>query len=548
MSSLIGYTRWHVPHLSAVPFFTSFTGVLQLGHARISSNSASIGTLETIAFCAKIPLPMRIFRAASIAFAAVLLLAPRSALAQKNSALAQNNSALAQNNSALAQTGAEAYYDFLMARHLEAAGDSKGAQAQLEKAVASDPKSAEVRAELAAFFLRRDDGDNAERVAKDALQLGDDNSEAHRVLGMLYAAKSEDTGRGQAAQAQAADLVKQAIAHLERVVENPAGLTDLNLQYTLGRLYTRAGMADKAIASLTRVVNENPLSVQGRLSLAQAYVVAHDMNNAIAALEEIVEDEPRVANMLGQFQEQAGRLKDAADSYTKALAVAPNSRELKVRRIAALIGAKEFQRASEFAAQAQMQHPDDLRFPQLRAHALQQSGDSARAIAVLEPVARSNPNDATTQLALADLYSNTGRKADAERTVRQLVTLEPGNADGLNYLGYLLADSGKQLDEAIRLVRRALDIEPDNPNYLDSLGWAYYRRGDYDQAEKYLAPAAQQMPRNATVQEHLGDILAKRNRWADAIAAWTRALQADEGEVNKAAVEKKIADARGKVR
>jgi Flp pilus assembly protein TadD len=128
------------------------------------------------------------------------------------------------------------------------------------------------------------------------------------------------------------------------------------------------------------------------------------------------------------------------------------------------------------------------------------------------------------------------------------VALEPGNADALNYLGYLLADSGKQLDEAIRLVRRALDLEPNNPNYFDSLGWAYYRRGDYDQAEKFIVSAAQQMPRNATVQEHLGDVLAKRNRWADAIAAWTRALQGDEGDINKAVVEKKIADARGKVR
>ena len=219
-----------------------------------------------------------------------------------------------------------------------------------------------------------------------------------------------------------------------------------------------------------------------------------------------------------------------------------------MRRIAALIGAKDFQRAADFAGQAQTQHPDDLRFPQLRAQALLQMGDAARAITVLEPVAKANPNDATTQLSLADLYATTGRKNDAERTVRQLVALEPGNADALNYLGYMLADRGQQLDEAIRLVRKALDIEPNNPNYLDSLGWAYYRRGDYDQAEKYLAPAAQQMPRNATVQEHMGDMLAKRGRWQDAIAAWTRALQGDEGDVNKAAVEKKIYDARGKVR
>ena len=173
-------------------------------------------------------------------------------------------------------------------------------------------------------------------------------------------------------------------------------------------------------------------------------------------------------------------------------------------------------------------------------------GDTVRAIGVLEPVARANPNDVTTQLSLADLYSNAGRKNDAERIVRQLVSIEPGNADALNYLGYLLADSGRQLDEAIRLVRRALDLEPNNPNYLDSLGWAYYRRGDYEEAEKYLAPAAQQMPRNATVQEHYGDVLAKRGRWQDAIAAWTRALQGDEGDINKAAVEKRSRTREGK--
>jgi len=453
---------------------------------------------------------------------------------------------LASTSPIFGQTATDAYFDFLLARHLEAMGDTKGAQAQLEKAVAGDPQSAEVRAELAAFHLRRDAADAAERIGKEALVLDDANSEAHRVLGMLYAAKADDTGRDQAAQA--AEYVRQAIAHLERVTDNPAGLTDLNLHYTLGRLYTRSGRVDKAIQSLSRVVNENPGSMQGRIALAQAYVVGRDMNSAIATLQEIVDDEPRVASTLAQFQEQVGRPQEAAESYTKALAVAPNSRELKVRRIAALVAAKNFQRAADFAGQAQTQHPDDLRFPQFRAHALLQMGDAPRAITVLEPVAKANPNDAATQLSLADLYSNAGRKNDAERTVRQLVTLDPGNADALNYLGYMLAERGQQLDEAIRLVCRALDIEPDNPNYLDSLGWAYYRRGDYDQAEKYLAPAAQQMPRNSTVQDHMGDILAKRGRWQDAIASWTRALQGDGDDIDKAALEKKINDARGKTR
>jgi len=48
-----------------------------------------------------------------------------------------------------------------------------------------------------------------------------------------------------------------------------------------------------------------------------------------------------------------------------------------------------------------------------------------------------------------------------------------------------------KLDEAIRLVNKALELEPENGAFLDSLGWAYFRKGDLNEAEKYLTMAAQ---------------------------------------------------------
>jgi predicted negative regulator of RcsB-dependent stress response len=45
------------------------------------------------------------------------------------------------------------------------------------------------------------------------------------------------------------------------------------------------------------------------------------------------------------------------------------------------------------------------------------------------------------------------------------------------------------------------------------------------------------------VQDHYGDLLAKRGRPADAIAAWTRALAGDGEDVERAIIEKKIKDA-----
>src|SRR5688572_255836 len=79
-----------------------------------------------------------------------------------------------------------AYFEFLMARRLEALGDHPGALAALERAAVADPSSAEVRAEIASFQLRRNRRTEAEEAALAALKLDQDNLEAHRVLGLLY--------------------------------------------------------------------------------------------------------------------------------------------------------------------------------------------------------------------------------------------------------------------------------------------------------------------------------------------------------------------------
>lgn len=441
---------------------------------------------------------------------------------------------------AAAQTST-AYFEFLMARRLEALGDQSGALAALERAAAADPKSAEVRAEIAAFHLRRDRRADAETAAREALTLSDANLEAHRVLGLVFAAQA-DAVNANAAPQKFQTLAREAIQHLERAGKDAAA--GIDVLFSLGRLYLRMGDATQAVETFVRVVTQNPGSAQGRLFLAQAYAEADDLKSAISTLDLIVEDEPRVASTLAQYQEQAGLFTEAVDNYTRALAVEPTNRGLKVRRVATLIAARDFTRAAALAAEAQGQHSDDPRFPRLRARALVEAGDTARALAVLEPSARAFPRDTATQFALADLYNEAGRDMDAERTLRQVLDMEPGNAQILNYLGYLLAERGRQLDEAVRLVQRALDLEPGNPYYQDSLGWAHFRRGDLDAAEKYLAPAAQQLPRNAEVQNHLGDLFARRGRWAEAIEAWTRALGGEVGDVDRAEVQKKIDAAR----
>ena len=446
----------------------------------------------------------------------------------------------------LAQAPTDTYYEFLLARRLEADGDVKGARAALERAATADPKSAEIRAEIASLHLRRNERAEAEKAAKAALALDEKNVEANRALGLIYAAAVEATTERTQSQ-QTATYIRDGITYLERAAAGSTVTADAELYFTLGRLYIRGGSPDKAVQSLSRVLSQNPNSVRGRLALAQAFAASKDLKSAIGTLEEIVEDEPRVAPALAQYQEDAGQLMEAAASYTLALAVQPGNRDLKVRRIAVLMEAKEYGRAAGFAGDARKQHPNEPVFPRLQGRALFDAGDRSGGISLLESAVKLFPKDTSTMFALANVYADAGRGMDAEKVLRQVLAAEPANANALNYLGYMLAVRGEQLDEAIRLVRRALDAEPENGAYLDSLGWAHFRKGDLDEAEKYLSAAAAKMPDNSEIQDHLGDLHARKGRLPEAIAAWTRALKGDGEDVEKAAIEKKISNAKGKM-
>ena len=443
---------------------------------------------------------------------------------------------------AVAQQAAAAnpYYEFLQARRFEAEGDSQKALEALLRAAAADPTSAEIRAEIAALYYRRDPPNRfeTERYAKEALAIDEHNVEANTRLGYLYASSVDNAG----AKASPQD-VRNAILHLERAVAGLVG-TDANMQYSLGRLYLRNSEPQKAVQVLSRLVAQNPGSPQARQTLATAYAVAGDMKSAIATLEEVIEELPGLAAPLARLLQQDGQHRAAAEAYTLALTLQPNSTDLKEQRIAALYDAKDFAAAARLAAEARKQHPEDRDFPRLQARALFDGGDRNGAIAVAESAAKTFPKDTQTQFVLVDLYSDAGRSVEAEKILRQMLANEPSNPRVMNHLGYLLATRGDQLDEAVTLVRRALQSDPDRPEYLDSLGWAYFKRGELDDALKYLSAAAQKLPDNSEIQDHLGDVHARRGSFEEAVAAWTKALAGGGQGIEKAAIEKKIADAK----
>jgi tetratricopeptide (TPR) repeat protein len=128
------------------------------------------------------------------------------------------------------------------------------------------------------------------------------------------------------------------------------------------------------------------------------------------------------------------------------------------------------------------------------------------------------------KFALAAGLERSGHWEEAVVEFRALLTGHPDNAAALNYLGYMFADRGVHLDEALTLIEKAVKLEPTSGAYLDSLGWVYFRLGDLDPAEKYLTEAVALEPNDATVHEHLGDLFRARGNTAKAADHYRRAL------------------------
>ena len=59
---------------------------------------------------------------------------------------------------------------------------------------------------------------------------------------------------------------------------------------------------------------------------------------------------------------------------------------------------------------------------------------------------------------------------------------------------------------------------------MDSLGWVLYRLGRYDEAIEHMERAAELMPVDPVVNDHLGDVLWAVGRKTEARFQWKRAL------------------------
>src|SRR3989338_9259980 len=187
---------------------------------------------------------------------------------------------------------AESYYHFILGYRDELNSRLDDARDKLSRAVQEDPKSAFLLTRLASLLVRQGNMSRAEGLARRAVELNAQETQAYLILGGIY------TARGKLAE---------AVAVYEKLLKLKPGETEVQL--LLGTSYLELGRNQEAVDLLQKLVKAERGDVLARFYLAQGYIRLRKYDEAERELNSLVDQQPQFTRgllMLGWLHESRG--------------------------------------------------------------------------------------------------------------------------------------------------------------------------------------------------------------------------------------------------
>lgn len=448
----------------------------------------------------------------------------------------------------------------MLADALRAAGRDDEAAAALERLLALDPSALEARVSLARLHARLGDAARAVAVLRDAPEAVRAAAEINGELAwQLYRGEDFEGALAAAGESLVADPENRwlklvhalALGGVGRTGEALEGISELrsddpeNLELVRaaagllerdGRPEDAARLYEDLLGRLDGAEAEQPLVERARLLLAGVQARSDRPEEAVATLTPLLaSDDPELRRdatiAYADLLHQAGRTGEALAVLRRGEAP-----ELAVKELDLLLAGGERGKARRLSRRLLESQPPEVLV--LAAQAAQHREEHALAIPLLERALESTPDDRGARFLLGAALERSGRHQEAASNFEHLLEAEPDFAPALNYLGYMWAERGENLARALELVQRAVALEPGNGAYVDSLGWALYQLGDFDLAREHLERAADLLPDDPTIWEHLADVYAALGEVEKARESYRRALAATDGD--DAALRRKL--------
>lgn len=275
-----------------------------------------------------------------------------------------------------------------------------------------------------------------------------------------------------------------------------------------------------ALAQLGEFGNAEKLLAAGPQTLGTyaaraAYAARTEDDKALASIySELQQDaahmEENPGFLLGQLADTLGKSEQALKWYRQVPLGSEASFDARTRTAVLLNQRGDSAEALALARELQQLYVDDKELV-LRAYLLEaqlqiQAGAASAAVAVYDRALQQFPHDPDLLYSRGLSQADAGNVDAAIADFRSVLAADPDNMEAMNALGYTLADSNRQLDEATALLERALANQPDEPAIIDSWGWLQYRLGNLEVAEDTLRRAWDMLP-DPDIGVHLAEVL-----------------------------------------
>ncbi|HEY6305033.1 MAG TPA: tetratricopeptide repeat protein [Candidatus Angelobacter sp.] len=378
---------------------------------------------------------------------------------------------------------------FLLGYTARLAGKYQASVDAYNRGLGKQPNSVEGLSGLAQTFMHMGKAEEAKRLLLQVIAANPRRPTDLAMAGELFM-KSGDLAR--------------ASALLER---SEALQPSVHAEVLLAVNYMKQKQPEKAKQILDRAMKRGPGSTDVLRAVAQFHREAHDYDEAIAILQKIPRKSAEVESELGYTYELAGKKKEAADTYEKAAAMAPQSVTTQLAAAQAQLRIGELDKTRTYLARAEQLDPNHYRLHATR----------------------------------GDLAAVERRDTDAvQEYLAALAAIPEGPAEGVLYPTQLrldLIDAYRNLDDQAAIQQQLAKaqqelaaIQMEGQQRVEYLRLRAAIRGlsdDFPGAETDLKEAMALDPTNDKVQLQYGSLLWKTGRKQEAGQVYTSLLERD---------------------
>lgn len=346
------------------------------------------------------------------------------------------------------------------------------------EALKLDPNAGFLNAELSELYMRSGRVAEAVTEAERRLRENPNDLDARRILGRIYTRLIGDPnapGSSRRSDGVNEEMLRKAIEQHEFIVK--ADPTDTDSQLLLGRLYRLDRRNVDAESAFKKVLETDANNEVALRELALVYSSLGDTNKAIEMYTRVNSKNPtpRTLLELASAYEQVRDFANAAAVYKKVVDLNPGEVDVLKRYAQALLFADKL--------------------------------DDARA--VYQSIATKKPDDVESFLRLSQIYRQQGNFDAARSANEKAKTLAPDNLEIL-YNDVNLLDAEGRADEAIDRLNSMIQAA-EKARYTDT-----------------------ELNARTVLLERLGLLQRSTERYADAVATFTKLAEADPNQAGRA--------------